>query len=308
LDKNVIDAEAEAVRRWMTPGNGVLKAEALLATVSLLSEGRVRECRDLLRRQTREGSHRALAWALRGLLVEPRGAGRRCLDRAARLKPAAGWPLAFRARWHRDGGDIPSALEDLGRALEREPAGWIHRLRATCLEQSGDLYGAIADLEAALKRGLDSPETHQSLGDCLLHQKRYADVAKAMTRALKRHPRTASLLSRRADALWLSGDLDGARRDLEACLRAEPHAVHFNDKLTRLAIFSGDRALASRLIRRWRRSTYPGERGLAARLAAAQMLRRGRLRRAAARFARAGDARGAMISQGLAWLQKNRRS
>ncbi len=183
---------------------------------------------------------------------------RRALDRAAALAPD--WEAVYFERgkfWLRY-DDMSQASDDFARACERMPtfAASFSNLGATLGELDRqaeavaaftqalkhDPYGypvlnnigvvcremgRLDESERAFRKVIDmAPDFvfgHYNLGHTLFLQGRFAEAVSAYSEGQRRDPqRNARQASRLALARLAAGDLEGARRDFEACLASVP--------------------------------------------------------------------------------------
>jgi tetratricopeptide (TPR) repeat protein/predicted Ser/Thr protein kinase len=154
---------------------------------------------------------------------------RRAADQAVASTPSAD---AFRSRAavREAAGDVVGALEDLGRAIEKEPGS--HRAlqdRARLRREAGDRDGAAADFARALEevdRQFDrrprDPRGHVRRGQIRETMGERAAAIEDYTRAVELDPKHGPAYAARAQLRLAAGQFDGALEDVRRALRPLP--------------------------------------------------------------------------------------
>jgi len=135
------------------------------------------------------------------------------IDKAAGLSPMDTEPDVLLADLREAQGDLPGALEAIGRSLKKRPNSTALLARnGYLLSQAGRLDEASEVLVAVLQKKFD-PESAAELGFVRLRQKETADAIVWLRRALKKEPRLAKGHYYLAAALNAQGDLKDAERE-----------------------------------------------------------------------------------------------
>ena len=113
------------------------------------------------------------------------------------------------------------ADDDFTKSLEMEPKRFEPLIgRATTRAKLGRYKAALADLEAAEKLKPDSDRIPLVRAKILLDQKKIAEAAVQAAEAVKRNPLDLQAKYVRGEARSKTGDLAGAREDLDAVVAA----------------------------------------------------------------------------------------
>ena len=122
-------------------------------------------------------------------------------------------------------GRMPEAIEAYEEALRLDPNDAQARSNvatsrynlANSFWREGRLEDAITQYDAAIRWKPDDAGFHRALGMALLQQKRHGEAIVAIRRSLELDPANASTHDLLAIALYETGDLEGARREVEEC-------------------------------------------------------------------------------------------
>jgi len=160
------------------------------------------------------------------------------------------YPHERNAARHEKAGDADAAIDEIRKAVERNPR--LPRLRVRLgglLRGRGDNAGAEEAYRAVLKTHPRSADAHVGLGYVHAARSHFAAAAESMRAAIAIAP-THQRFSRLADWLARSGDLDGAEAALRKVIELVPHATAAPK---RLAAIRRRRRLAplKRFVRRW---------------------------------------------------------
>jgi len=135
------------------------------------------------------------------------------IERAASLVPSDAEPDALLSELREAQGDLPAALEAIGRALKKRPNSLVLTGRqGYLLSQAGRLNEASDALISVLQRKLDASLAAE-LGFVKLRQGDAADAAVWLHRALKKEPQLAIAHYYLGAALEAQKDLKGAERE-----------------------------------------------------------------------------------------------
>jgi len=135
------------------------------------------------------------------------------IERAALLVPSDAEPDVLLSELREAQGDLPAALEAIGRALKKRPNSLVLTGRqGYLLSQAGRLNEASDALGSVLQRKLDASLAAE-LGFVRLRQGDTADAAAWLHRALKKEPQLAIAHYYLGAALEAQKDLKGAERE-----------------------------------------------------------------------------------------------
>ncbi len=122
------------------------------------------------------------------------------------------------------GNDSNEAEKSFRRALELNPqAHRAHAGLAEILLGAGKLAEAVAEAKAAIEAGDDRSGAYALLGESLALNGIFDEALASFNEALKRDPKNAIALRRRAEVHMARKDLKAAIEDLRASLDIEPH-------------------------------------------------------------------------------------
>jgi len=114
-------------------------------------------------------------------------------------------------------GDIVGALDDLGKALEKEPERAELLIdRAALRRQTDDLTGAFADLEQALRLQPSSDRAYRERGTIQFAQQDWPQAIASFSEAIRLNPASLDAYQSRANAKIQMGDYGGAIADADA--------------------------------------------------------------------------------------------
>ncbi|MDR2518451.1 MAG: tetratricopeptide repeat protein [Spirochaetaceae bacterium] len=139
------------------------------------------------------------------------------------------------------------ALEEISRAGERLDDPSFQKAR-DCLRRA-DAKGGLAEIRAFLERCPLSWKGWFILGWSLRLLGRWEDGAAALGKAVELGGNTRDVRNERAICLMEAGDIKGARRELEACLRENPEDVKILSNLGALSLKKGDHTEAAGFFR-----------------------------------------------------------
>jgi tetratricopeptide (TPR) repeat protein len=121
------------------------------------------------------------------------------------------------------GNDPVEAEKSFRRALELNPQA--ARARAGLAEillRDGRYDEAVAESKAAIEAGDDSSSIHGLLGEALTLSGKFDEAMMSLSEALKREPKNAIALRRRAETHLARNDLKAAIEDLRGAVEVEP--------------------------------------------------------------------------------------
>ncbi len=145
------------------------------------------------------------------------------LNRAIERDPARPAFRLERARQRAAGGQVGRAVEDLDVCLRLEPDnGPARSLRATLRLREGDVPGARADAEAALRGNARDADALATLATVQARAGENSAAEATFDRLLALPSPRASAHAGRAQLRVSRGDLPGARADLDAAIEREP--------------------------------------------------------------------------------------
>jgi tetratricopeptide (TPR) repeat protein len=119
----------------------------------------------------------------------------------------------------------PLAIQCLERAVQLSPARMDYMAQlARAFAQASEPGKALAAADRALLLPPPSdPMTYDTLGVVFRQIHQYDKAAEMFRRVVEMHPEQAHFRFNYATSLIHAGDVDGAERELESCLRLDPH-------------------------------------------------------------------------------------
>jgi Tfp pilus assembly protein PilF len=162
------------------------------------------------------------------------GPAQQDLDRAIDLRPD---PIAFRHRGllRLTQGDAGAALEDLDRAVRRDPWNQAMRvLRARAYLAAGAPSAAAADLTEALRLDPRNADLWRARAQVRLRQRDWAGAEEDLDQALRLEPESAAALEGRGDARLGLGRPDTAAADYRLAREHGADGSRIAAKLARL--------------------------------------------------------------------------
>src|SRR5262249_12909863 len=134
------------------------------------------------------------------------------IEKAAALSPADTEPDVLMSELREAQGDLPAALEAMGRAVNKRPNSTaLAARRGYLLSQSSRLDEAAEVLSAVLQKKFD-PDAAAELSFVRLRQNDSAEALALLRRALKRDPKLAKAHYYMGMVLYQQGDPKGAER------------------------------------------------------------------------------------------------
>ena len=134
------------------------------------------------------------------------------IEKAAELSPADTEPDVLMSELREEQGDLPAALEAVGRAVKKRPTSTgLAARRGYLLSQSGRLDEAGEVLSAVLQKKFD-PDAAAELSFVRLRQNDSSEALALLKRALKREPKLAKAHYYMGMILYQQGDPKGAER------------------------------------------------------------------------------------------------
>jgi serine/threonine protein kinase/Flp pilus assembly protein TadD len=145
------------------------------------------------------------------------------IDKAAAMSPIDTEPDVLLSELREAQGDLPSALEAVGRAVKKRPnSTGLTARRGYLLSQSGRLDEAAEVLSNVLLKKFD-PDAAAELSFVRLRQNDTAEALALLKRALKKEPRLAKAHYYMGMILSRQGDLKGAERSYREADELSPN-------------------------------------------------------------------------------------
>jgi tetratricopeptide (TPR) repeat protein len=225
----------------------------LLKGMILLRSGRLREAAGELVHATDNLDTRALACTLGGeALYHARQLrdAERVLNTAIQFDPSQTDARRWLAVLYYDVGSMVHALEQLKTVAEQAPDdARPHRLMGLIHKDAGLHQEAILAYRESLQRAPKQPakqEIHLELAECLLKQRRHAELLET----LRECTRSAQRLALEAESHYNEGDGVTARKLTAEALKLAPNHLDAMHLQATMDLESGDTASAVKILRR----------------------------------------------------------